>query len=152
MDYFVINPHSMVYRLFRSLVVLCCLASSFVYAFYAAFRNDVDNDPSQENDPILEIENLDLIQYVFEGIFLVDMLLKFILEYKDDFTSSHVHQVRDVSMISLRYLKTKFAYDLIPLIPFNMVFHFRYSRVFYLVKCMRLLDTFQVLDTGKFMA
>jgi len=152
MDYFIINPHSMLYRLFRSIVVLCCLASSFIYAFYAAFRNDVDGDPSQINDPKLYIPTMDMIQIAFEALFLVDILLKFILEYKDDFTSSHVHQVRDVSLISIRYLKTKFAYDLIPIVPFNWVFHFKYSRIFYLVKCMRLLDTFQVLDTGKFMA
>jgi hypothetical protein len=76
------------------------------------------------------------------------MLLEFILEYTDEQTTL---PVRNISQISLRYVKGEFKFDLLPLIPFNFIWHFQYSRLFYLIKCIRLLETFEVLDTGKFM-
>lgn len=53
---------------------------------------------------------------VFEFIFCLDMLTKFLLEYTDDFNN---HVIRDLSMISLRYLKSGFIFDIVPLLPIN---------------------------------
>jgi len=52
----------------------------------------------------------------------------------------------------MRYLQTKFIYDLLPLIPFNWIFSFKYSHLLYAIKVIRLLDTFELLDTSKFMS
>jgi hypothetical protein len=59
--------------------------------------------------------------------------------------------VKNISKIGVRYLKNDFIYDFLPLIPFNALFSFRYSRLLFLVKCLRLLETFEMLDTGAFM-
>jgi hypothetical protein len=83
---------------------------------------------------------------VFEFLFLVDMITKFILDYTDEINNT---QIRDLSTISLRYLKSQFIWDLLPLIPFNWVLHFQYSRLFYLVKVIRLIETFALLTDNK---
>ena len=78
------------------------------------------------------------------------MMIEFVLEYHDDATNTNV---RDISQISMRYLKNEFLSDFIPLIPFNWIgfFKFNNSRVFFLVKCFRLKETFAILDTAKIM-
>lgn len=89
-----------------------------------------------------------LAQAIIEGIFLVDLGFEFILEYTDEATNM---PVRDIATISLRYLKGGFIEDAIPLIPWNWFVKFKYSRIFFLIKCFRLKETFDLLDTGKFM-
>lgn len=85
---------------------------------------------------------------MIEGIFLLDLGFEFILEYTDEATNL---PVRDIATISLRYLKGGFIEDVIPLIPWNWFVKFKYSRIFFLIKCFRLKETFDLLDTGKFM-
>ena len=41
--------------------------------------------------------------------------------------------------------------DLIPLVPLTLLFHFRYSRLFFLVKCIRISKSMKLLDTKAFM-
>jgi hypothetical protein len=73
-----------------------------------------------------------------------------VLEYHDDVSNTNV---RDIAQISMRYLKSDFASDFVPLIPFNWIgiFRFQNCRVFFLIKCYRLKETFDLLDTAKIM-
>lgn len=82
-------------------------------------------------------------------MFLLDCLLKFVLEYTDE--KNKYEKIRDISKIGHRYLHSEFIYDFLPLIPFNFMFGFKYSRLLYLIKCMRLLPTLRILETGPFM-
>jgi hypothetical protein len=72
-------------------------------------------------------------------MFLIDMIIEFFLEYVDESTTL---KVRDISMISVRYLRGEFIYDIFPLIPFNWILSFKHSRLLFLVKCSRLMETF----------
>jgi hypothetical protein len=124
-----------------------------LYAFFAAFRYDVDGGPINFIKSELSDENIfyfNLLQSIIEGIFLIDMMIEFVLEFHDDATNTNV---RDISQISIRYLKNEFLSDFIPLIPFNWIgiFKFNNSRLFFLVKCFRLKETFALLDTAKIM-
>jgi hypothetical protein len=130
-----------------------CIVSSFLYAYFAAFRKDLDG--GQDNIDISgysekDIRVFDNIQGMIEGMFLVDMCIEFVLEFHDDITNTNV---RDITQISMRYLKNEFASDFIPLIPFNWIgiFRFQNCRVFFLIKCYRLKETFDLLDTAKIM-
>jgi hypothetical protein len=130
-----------------------CILSSFLYAFSAAFRYDVDGGPTNKEKSGYtdqHIRYFDMAQSIIEGIFLIDMMIEFVLEFHDDATNTNV---RDISQISMRYLKNEFLSDFIPLIPFNWIgiFKFNNSRVFFLVKCFRLKETFAILDTAKIM-
>lgn len=114
-----------------------CSGSTLAY-------NQIDAKPYTDQDIAL----FNQIQLFIEILFLIDMLLEFILEYTDEQTNQ---PVRNISAIALRYAKGDMKYDLLPLIPFNSLWQFQYSRLFYLIKCIRLLETFEMLDTAKFM-
>lgn len=51
------------------------------------------------------------------------MIFEFVLEYHDDVTNTNV---RDITQISMRYLKSGFASDFVPLIPFNWIGIFQF--------------------------
>lgn len=73
------------------------------------------------------------------------MCLTFLTDYADE--DSGGKSVRDLGMISTRYLKGDFFIDLLPLIPFP---HFGIGHSFqhwYLIKVMRLLTASKVFDT-----
>jgi len=59
-DYFVINPNNSIYQFCKFIVIVLCIVSSFVYAFYAAFRLDVDG-LNQEIDETLDIKIMDIL-------------------------------------------------------------------------------------------
>ena len=88
------------------------------------------------------------LEVIIEVIFLLDMGTKFLVEYREEST---YHQVRDIAQISVRYIKNEFIYDLIPLVPLHTFFTFKFSHLLYILKCIRMLKTFQLLDTGRFM-
>ena len=179
----IISPTWMPYAVFKVCVTILCIFSSFIYAYFAAFRYDVDNFcfPSKEFDspdayarpescyldPVLkagwvetpnqidasmftknEISSFNKLQIVMELIFLLDCIFKFFVEYTDEITNQ---KVKDITLISMRYINTDFIYDFCPLIPFNFFLNFPYSRLLYLIKCNRLIPTIRFLDTGMFM-
>ena len=51
----------------------------------------------------------------------------------------------------MRYAQNEMVYDLIPLIPFQFIFFFKYSRLFFVIKCFRIKKSMALLDTSKFM-
>jgi len=51
-----------------------------------------------------------------------------------------------VGKISARYLKSRFIYDLIPLLPLQFIEVDRLQREFYLVKVMRIFVAFKEID------
>jgi hypothetical protein len=69
------------------------------------------------------------------------MLLKFLCEYTDE----HNFLIRDFSKIAMRYLRGDFFIDFLLLIPVNAILSFRYSRLFFLVKCYRIIGVFALI-------
>lgn len=92
------------------------------------------------------ITKYNYIQICFELIFVIEMILGFITIY---FDKNNI-PVRDVKLISMRYLKSGFLQDLIPLIPFNFMIHFRGSRYLFLLKSFRLIQAYEILDVRTF--
>lgn len=77
-----------------------------VYAYYAAFRHDVEEDHASQNINLLsmpESKTLDKIELTIELIFLVDMIIRFCSEYTP---IDSIYPVRDIILISKHYLKT----------------------------------------------
>lgn len=81
----------------------------------------------------------------FEFIFLVHMGTKFLCEFVKD---GAVSPTRDLKKIAERYIRTEFFLDFIPLIPFPLILTLKYGREhhFYLVKCIRLFNSFLLFD------
>jgi hypothetical protein len=96
----------------------------------------------------MDIQFFFQLELGIESIFALDCILKFFSEYVDD--QSDI-TIRDHGLIGQRYLKQGFMIDIIPLIPFFVVFKFKYARLLYLLKLFRILAILQMIDTKKFM-
>ena len=99
----IIHPKNKYYILFEGFVVLCSWASSYLYAYMAAF-GDIENGHS-----------LFTMMLCFEAVFLVSMALKFIVSFTKD---GQTIPTTDIKQIAERYIKGTFIFELIPLIPF----------------------------------
>lgn len=138
-----------------------CISSSIIYAYYAAFRYDIEANHSlgeghpryieahaKHNFSNEQIEIMDDMMLVIESVMLIDFLIHFCLEYKE---IDKTEPIRELSKTALRYAQNEMVYDLVPLIPFQFIFFFRYSRLFFLIKCFRTKKSLALLDASKFM-
>ena len=69
-------------------------------------------------------------------MFIFYMVSCFFTEFKT--YSSSTRPIRDIKLIALQYIKGQFMFDILSLIPFNDMFHFNHSRIFLLLKILRL--------------
>ena len=89
-DMIIISQDNQFYHLFQLALTLICTFSSFLYAFYAAYRLDVEYETIDEyleqNFAYAftreEIRFHDYMFYAFEGIYFIDFLMQFLLEYQ----------------------------------------------------------------------
>ena len=58
--------------------------------------------------------------------------------------------MRDLAKIATRYYKTELIWDLMALVPLNLLFKFKYSRFLILVKCVRSRETAVMFDISNF--
>lgn len=74
------------YIAFNSLVTICCLVSSFMYLFFAAFR--ISPEFSYEEHLLegdqggIDIHNITTLIICFECIFGLHIIIKFMLTFK----------------------------------------------------------------------
>jgi len=84
-----------------------------------------------------------------EVCFFFDIVLNFLLQYKDD---QH-KPVRDLKRIAVRYLKKLFIVDFLATIPLrymNLLEDENDERLFFLFKLFRLYKLKEVMDTKNF--
>ena len=85
---------------------------------------------------------------LFEFVFITDALLQFMVEYNETVSRK---TIRDPYKIAINYFKGRFLFDAVTIIPFAKMFHrLQLSRLFYVIKCLRLQKGFYLLDTAKF--
>ena len=72
MQYFVISQHNILYLNWRTINTIACLTSSYFYAYMAAFERSTDN------------ESLQIVNNVYEAIFVISMVLQFLVDYTED--------------------------------------------------------------------
>ena len=91
---------------------------------------------------------------VFETIFGISMILNFMVEYYPDGSTI---PMRNMKKIGMRYIKSQFLFDFIPLIPIpslislesSMERHFYFIKIIRLAKCERFLNISQFLTLIK---
>lgn len=136
LDMISIPEDNRVYLWWRTLVIFCCLTSSYFYAFMAAFQ-----DPTPGSF-------LAWINVIFEIIFLTSICIQFLVEFTPP---GQLTPVKDITQISLRYLKGEFYKDFIPIIPLQMLNFGGDEKLFYIIKIMRLIKGLQVFDVAQIM-
>ena len=89
---------------------------------------------------------------IFETIFFINMIVNFLTEYVPE---GEVCPIRDLKIISKRYLSTNFIRDAIPLFPiifFVDTSKSSFYRIFYFIKVMRLATGLKVFNVGDIMS
>ena len=134
---FIMSSTNQFYLYWISLNTLCCLTSSYVYAYMAAFRTA--NEPG----------HLESVNYAFETLFAISIVMRFFVDYYEE---GKQFPVRDLTLIAKNYLRTDFLYDFIPLIPLQELDLPRgYARFFYVIKIFRLFNGFKLLNVEHIM-
>lgn len=122
MDYIIISHIGWPYQLWSGFITVLELTSAFTYAIQAAYRHSV---PSQYWATV-------------ELIFLLDMFIHFILDYRTNHKTVKIY-IRSWNKIVMRYYHGDFFYDMIPLIPFQILnLENNFQNVFFAIKVFRI--------------
>ena len=135
----IIPQDSKILYVWKAIFMISCLTSSYFYAYVAAFYHP-------DEGWWLRTE------LIYELIFLVDIGVNVITEYYEE---GAPNPTRDISSIIIRYLKSTFILDLIPIIPLmHMNFEIENfsSRHFYVLKCIRIYKSQDLFNVQKIYA
>ena len=120
--------------------IICCLLSSYYYAWLSCFGFTV-------NDPLSHF----WIHIFFEGIFLIAIGLNFITEYSNLGPDGETKPVRDLGKIASNYMKGDFWPEFIVWIPlYAMIWDLHeYSKLINIIKLYRIKKGYEVFDVAK---
>lgn len=130
---FIIQRSSKFYNCWNIFITASCLSSCYMYSYIAAFghTNDIQT-------------------YIFEGIFIFDMLITVLTELPP-LDNSDLPE-RRLQVIAERYLKTQFLWDLIPLVPFQLIkIPYTDQGIFYIFKITRIKRGFKLFNVHSMM-
>lgn len=134
MDDIIITQTNKCYMQWQFLNTFCCLTSSYLYAYLAAFENSND------------IASLQHVNWAYEGVFLISLIMNFFVEYNED---GQQFPIRDIQKIAINYIRNQFIMDFIPIIPLQEIRSpsiGSYRRLFFLIKIMRLYKGFKIFN------
>ncbi|RMX52130.1 hypothetical protein pdam_00015158 [Pocillopora damicornis] len=128
--YFAVNPRTTSYRLWEAVSAICIFLTCLLVPYQASFES---------RDATLWV-----FVYIFDVLFLADVLLKFRVGYFNKGTL-----VTDKSSVSRRYLRTKFVPDLLTLIPLDLLVfgvqtHLEWHQFLTLVRLNRILRVYRL--------
>jgi hypothetical protein len=83
---------------------------------------------------------------------MADFLMQFFVEYYPKDAYDKGTSIRSVELTAQRYIKNEMMFDMVPLFPFTLIFKHKYSRLYFLIQCIRIKKCYQLLDTKKFNA
>lgn len=87
--------------------------------------------------------------HVFELIFLLDFVLKFLTSYNDVNNANSRCKIYDMKQIAVNYYETTFWQDLIPLIPLHMLYKYNsYFMLAFLIKVYRIKKGIVLLNVS----
>lgn len=129
---FVINPRSDLYRCLETVSSLCIFLTCLIVPFQASFNS--------------QSRTLWAFAYIFDVLFLVDVLLRFCVGYFSKGTL-----ITDRSLIRRRYLRGKFLPDLLTVIPLDLLAfgvgtHLRWHQTLSLLRLNRILRVYRLLS------
>ena len=137
MEFIIISHTNYFYGLWSVIHTICCLFSSYFYAFMAAFGQPEPDTPLYKLD------------WFFEIVFYISFLLCFLVDFVPEGGS---RPVRNFRSIAIRYLKGGFIMDFLPIIPFvQMIDLGGREKHFYIIRILRLVAGFKILNVRKIM-
>lgn len=138
-----INPSTAVFQSWKLLNVALSFSQSFSYSYIAAFMLTMSDE---------QLSSFSIMNYFYTAVFIFDMILNFFVEYEDE-QSGEIE--RDLKMIAKNYINGMFFVDLLANLPLYTMFgglmEQKYAKLWYLVKVVRLINGFKLLDYQVFM-
>lgn len=133
----IIYQEEPLYRVWELIVILSCIASSYMYMYLAAFSVP---------EPGSTFYILDY--FILTPIFGIDIIVQFLLDFKpeDSYT-----RVRDIFEIAKRYLRNQFLFDFIPMLPLHLFTTHPRRKLFYMVKVIRIQKGRNLFSSNSFM-
>ena len=141
MDKIIISDNNRYYLFFNSCVTILMLFSSYYYGYLSANRFHLIE--VHKEDPAYYMREMNTVM-AFELIFLLHMFTQFFVEFRIE---GQEKPIRDIKRIANRYVGTNLIYDLIPLVPLQLL-HLTRSRqyIFYSLKMIRVFNGFSIFD------
>jgi hypothetical protein len=133
----VFDHNSSMYTLWSTYINVLAVASSYLYAHYAAFRHE-------------DGENKRYV-LIIELSFLIDLGIHFMLSY-DNPKGQLFEPIKNLEMIANRYIHSNLMEHAFPLIPFWLLsFDRNREKLLYITKLIRLKRGLLKMDVGKVM-
>ena len=125
--------------MFLVLNVVCCLVSSYFYAYIAAFHVPKFGDP------------LFTVMLCFESVFLIKMITRFFVSFTKD---GQTIPTRDLNQIAKRYVKSiDFFFDAITIFPFSFILDLNgIENHLFVIKCIRVGIGFRLFNLRRIMS
>ena len=114
------------------------MISSYVYIWFAVF-GDQGTDFHYYFEPSIEL------------FFFLAMVVKFFTDFIPD---GETEAEKSLDIISSRYLKGMFIWDLIPLVPLTLIFRNfqRIRKLTFMIKCIRIVNGINLFNVNNIMA
>ncbi|CAI9113199.1 OLC1v1013772C4 [Oldenlandia corymbosa var. corymbosa] len=134
---FVIRPDNRLYQLWAHFILVWAVYSSFFTPLEFAFFRGLP-------------ENLFLLDIAGQFAFLIDIVIRFFVAYRD----AHSHcMVKDHNLIAIRYLKSRFIVDLLGCLPWDYIYKasgkeepVRYFLWIRLSRALRVTEFFEKME------
>lgn len=128
----VVNPRSNLYRFWETVNTICIYLTCLIVPFQASFNS--------------QSSTLWVFAYIFDVIYLVDVLLSFWVGYFSKGTL-----ITDKSLIRRRYLCGKFIPDLLAIIPLDFLAvgvgtHLRWHQTLSLLRLNRIFRVYRLIS------
>ncbi|KAF8036318.1 hypothetical protein BT93_C2135 [Corymbia citriodora subsp. variegata] len=137
---FIIYPDDWWYVLWTHFILVWAVYSSFFTPLEFGFFRGLPEKP----------ENLFLLDIAGQFAFLIDIVIRFFVAYKDSRSHSMVY---DRSLIALRYLKSRFTVDCLGCLPWDAIYKacgrkepVRYMLWIRLSRALRVTEFFEKLE------
>lgn len=127
----IILDQSSIFCLFWNVFeVLCCIISSYMYAYMAAFG-------IHNNDVTINVD-LRIADIFFFVVFTISILMNFLRDFVPE---GETQACKDLKKIAQRYLLGQFSLDFVAWVPFQFIIDFDQHRLLnclYAIKIIRL--------------
>ena len=136
-EWYIIKTTSTAFQVWKLLIITMSFVTSFSYAYYAAFLDLM----SQE-----EVDGLAGQELFFTALFTIDIAVNFLTEYHVPMSTEVITDVRKIAGV---YLRGRFFWDFLSVLPFRALFPdmpLKYSKLFYLNKLSRLYNGYVLLN------
>lgn len=139
----ILDQNSVFCLIWNFIEVICCVLSSYMYAYMAAF--------GIRNSDLTINSDLRVTDIFFFIVFTISIIMNFLRDFVPE---GETQACKDLRKIAIRYLHGQFLLDLIAWVPFQFILDFNEHPLLnslYAIKIVRLRNGLQYLNISYLM-